>query len=78
MEWSHIFVLFLFYAFGYSIILLLCFLSDGGQWSLDKTSSMISVVLVWGLCSVVLEIPLSVFSGRCLHNPVHTDRKSVV
>lgn len=38
-----------------------------GHWS-----SLISVVLVWGLCSVVLGKPLSVFSGRCLHNPVHT------
>lgn len=25
-----------------------------------------------GLCSVVLGKPLSVFSGSCLHNPVHT------
>lgn len=28
--------------------------------------------LFGGLCSVVLGKPLSVFSGSCLHNPVHT------
>lgn len=39
---------------------------------LIKPRSLISDVLVWGLCSVVLGKPLSVFSGRCQHNPVHT------
>ena len=63
----------LFFIFGYNMIFDFCFFfCNGGRWSLDKPSSLISVVLVWGLCSVVLGKPLSVFSGRCLHNPVHT------
>lgn len=65
------FLFILFFIFCY-IILILFFFCNGGRWSLDKPSSLISVVLVWGLCSVVLGKPLSVFSGRCLHNPVHT------
>lgn len=75
MEWILIFGFFLFsfFIFGYNIIFDFCFFfCNGDRWSLDKPSSLISVVLVWGLCSVVLGKPLSVFSGRCLHNPVHT------
>lgn len=71
MEWILMFGFFLFYffIFCYNIYFFLC---KGGRWSLDKPSSLFFVVLVWGLCSVVLGKPLSVFSGRCLHNPVHT------
>lgn len=57
--WKYYFILFFFFC-------------NVGRWSVDRPSSLISVVLVWGLCSVVLGKPLSVFSGSCLHNPVHT------
>lgn len=76
MEWMRIFgfLLFYFFIFGYNIIIIFFFFffCNVGRWSLDKPSSLISVVLVWGLRSVVLGKPLSVFSGSCLHNPVHT------
>lgn len=52
--------------------LFFCFFCNVGRWSLDKPCSSVSVVIVWGICSVVLGKPLSVFSGSCLHNPVHT------
>lgn len=68
LEWMLILIHFIF---GYDIVLLF-FFCNVGRWSLEKPSSLISDVLVWGLCSVVLGKPLSVFSGSCLHNPVHT------
>lgn len=55
------FLFILFFIFGYNIILILVFFCNGGPWSLDKPSSLISVVLLGSLFSCIGKTTVCVF-----------------
>lgn len=68
MEWSLILVYFTFFVYCFIIFFCNC-----GRWSLDKAELFDFLLYLFGI-SVQLywENHCLCFSGRCLHNPVHT------